>query len=69
LELKREEMPGDQRRLYNKELHNLYTLQTTIRMIKSRMMRVVGQIVCMGKMRNLYRILVCKPEGSSHLKT
>jgi hypothetical protein len=34
-----------------------------IRMIKSRMMRLVRHVACMGEESNAYRILVGKPEG------
>jgi hypothetical protein len=36
-------------------------------MIKSRRMRWVGHVACMGKKRNAYRILVGKPEGKRPL--
>jgi hypothetical protein len=36
---KRDEMTGDWGKLYSEELHNLYSLQNIIRMIKSRRMR------------------------------
>jgi hypothetical protein len=32
-------------------------------MIKPRMMRRVGHVARMGTMRNVYRVLVGKPEG------
>jgi hypothetical protein len=35
---KREEVAGGWRRLHNEELHNLYALSNTIRVIKSRRM-------------------------------
>jgi hypothetical protein len=60
---KRGEVMGYWRKLHNEELHNLYSLPSIIRMIKSRRMtwaRHVGQI---GEKRNAYRILVGKPEG------
>jgi hypothetical protein len=37
--LKRDEVTGGWRELYNEELHNLYSCPCIIRMIKSRMMR------------------------------
>jgi hypothetical protein len=60
---KREEVAGGWRRLHNEELHNLYTSPDVIRMIKSRRMSWARHIVCVGVMRNAYKILVGKPEG------
>jgi hypothetical protein len=37
--LKRDEVTGDWRKLSNEELHNLYSLSSIIRMIKSRGLR------------------------------
>jgi hypothetical protein len=45
------------------ELHNLYTTPNIIRQIKSRRMRWAVHVVCMGEGRNVYRVLVGKPEG------
>jgi hypothetical protein len=39
------------RRVHNDELHDLYCSPNTIRVIKSRRMRGVGHVVCMGKRR------------------
>jgi hypothetical protein len=44
---KRDEVTGDWRELHN-ELHNLYSSQSIIRMIKSKRMRWVGHVVRMG---------------------
>jgi hypothetical protein len=60
---KRDEVTGGWRTLHNEELHNLYSLPSTIRMIKSRRMRWAGHVARMGEKRNAYRILVGKPEG------
>jgi hypothetical protein len=57
----------DWRKLHNEELHNLYSSSNTIRMIKSRRMRWAGHVARMGETRNVYRILVGKPEGKSPL--
>jgi hypothetical protein len=46
---------GGWRRLHNEELHNLYTSPSIIRVIKSR------------RMRNVYNILVEKHEGKRPL--
>jgi hypothetical protein len=37
--LKREEVTGEQRKLYKEELHNLYSSQNNISVIESRRMR------------------------------
>jgi hypothetical protein len=60
---KRDEVTGEWRKLYNEELHNLYSSPNIIRIIKSRMMRWAGHVARMGEKRNTYRILVGKPEG------
>jgi hypothetical protein len=39
-----------------------------IRQIKSRRMRWVGHMACMGEGRNMYRVLVGKPEGKGPLE-
>jgi hypothetical protein len=39
-----------------------------IRIMKSRSMRWVWHVACMGEMRNLYVILVGKPEGKRPLR-
>jgi hypothetical protein len=51
----------------NEELHNLYSSQSIIRMIKSRRMRWKGHVARMGETRNAYRILVGKPEEKGSL--
>jgi hypothetical protein len=34
-------------------------------MIKPRMLKWAGHIVCIGEMRNMYKILVGEPEGKT----
>jgi hypothetical protein len=60
---KRDEVTGGWRKLHNEELHNLYSSQSIIRMIKSSRVRWDGNIACMAEKRIAYRILVGKPEG------
>jgi hypothetical protein len=55
------------RKLCNDELHDLYSLCNTVRMIKSRRMRWPGHVVCMGVGRGVYSILVGRPEGKRPL--
>jgi hypothetical protein len=61
--LKRDEVTGEWRKLHNKELGDLYSLLSIIRIIMSRRMRWVGHVARIGKKRNAYRFLVGKPEG------
>jgi hypothetical protein len=51
------------------ELHNLYSSPNIIRMINSRRMRWAGHVARMGEKRNIYRILVGKPEAQRLLET
>jgi hypothetical protein len=44
---KREE-DGSWRKLHNDELHSLYSSQNIVKVIKSRRMRWVGYVACMG---------------------
>jgi hypothetical protein len=60
---KREEVAGGWRRLHNEELLNLYTSPNIIRVIRSRRMRWAGHVARTEEMRNLYKVLVRKPEG------
>jgi hypothetical protein len=53
--------------LHNRELYNLYSSPDIIRQIKSRRMRWAGHVARMGVGRNVYRVLVGKPEGKRPL--
>jgi hypothetical protein len=59
----RDEVTGEWRKLHSRELHNLYSSSDIIRQIKSRRMRWAGHVARMGEGRNLYTVLVGKPEG------
>jgi hypothetical protein len=61
--LKRDEMTEEWRKLHNKELHDLYSSPSIIRIMKSRRTRWAGHVIRMGVKRNAYRSLVAKPEG------
>jgi hypothetical protein len=59
---KREEVTRERRKLLNEELNELYSTASTVRVIKSRIMRWAGYVACMGERRVVYRALVGKHE-------
>jgi hypothetical protein len=63
-----DEVTGQWRNWYNGELHNLYSSSNIVRQIKSRRMRWAGHVACVGEGRNVYRVLVGKPEGRRPLE-
>jgi hypothetical protein len=65
---KRDEVTGECGKLHNGELHNLYLSPDIIRQIKSRRMRWVGHVALIGEGRNVYRVLVGKPEEKRPLE-
>jgi hypothetical protein len=65
---KRGEVTGEWRKLHSGELHNLYSSPDIIRHIKSRRMWWAGHVACMGEGRNVYRVLMGKPEGKRLLE-
>ena len=48
---RRDEVPGEWRRLHNEELSDLYTSPNIVRVIKSRRMRWAGHVARMGEER------------------
>jgi hypothetical protein len=64
---KRDEVTGEWRKLHSGELHNLYSSPDIVRQIKSRRMMWEGHVARMGEGRNVYRVLVGKPEGKRPL--
>jgi hypothetical protein len=66
---KRDEVTGEWRKLHNRELHDLYSSPSIIRIIKSRRVRWAGHVARMGEKRHAYMLLVGKPEGRRPLGT
>jgi hypothetical protein len=64
---KRDQGTGEWRKLHSRKLHNLYSSPDVIRHIKSRRMRWAGRVARMGEGRNVYSVLVGKPEGKKPL--
>jgi hypothetical protein len=54
------------RKQHNEDLHNLYSSPSIIRIIKLRRMRWAEHVARMREKRNVYRLLVGKPEGKYH---
>jgi hypothetical protein len=65
---KRDEVMGEWRKLHSGDLYILYSSPDIIRHIKSRRMRWAGNVAHMGEGRNVYRVLVGKPEGKRPLE-
>jgi hypothetical protein len=63
---KRDEVTGGWRKLYNEELHGLYSSPSIVRVIKARRMRWARHVAHMGEVRSAYNILVGKHEGRNH---
>jgi hypothetical protein len=65
---KRDEVTGEWRKLLNEELHPSYSSPNIIRQIKSSRMRWAVHVACMGEERNVYKVLMRKPEGKRQLR-
>jgi hypothetical protein len=57
------EVTGGRRKLHNEELHNLLSLPSTIRKIKSRRIRLAQHVARMWEKKKAWRILVGELEG------
>jgi hypothetical protein len=64
---KRDGVTGEWRKLHIVELHHFYSSPNIIRQIKSRRMRWAGHVEYMGEEREVYRVLVGRPEGKGPL--
>jgi hypothetical protein len=52
---------------HNEDLNDLYSSASVVQVIKSRRIRWVGHVACMGERRGMCRVLVGKPEGKRPL--
>jgi len=55
---KRDEVPGEWRKLHIEELNDLYCSPNMVQMFKLRRMRRAGHVARMGERRGVYRVLV-----------
>jgi hypothetical protein len=65
---KGDEVTGEWRKLHSGELHNLNSSPDIIRQIKLKRMWWAGHVARMGEGRNVYIVLVGKPEGKRPLE-
>jgi hypothetical protein len=65
---RRVEVTGEWSKLHNEELRDLYFSPSIIRIMKSRRMRWARHVTRMEEQRNVYRLLVGKPEGRRPLE-
>jgi hypothetical protein len=63
----RDEVTVEWRKLHNEELIYLYSSPNIVRVIKSRRIRWARHVARMGQRRDVYRVLVGKPEGKGQL--
>jgi hypothetical protein len=63
----RDEVTGEWRKIHNEELNDLYSSPNIVRVIKSRKVRWAGRVARMGEWKDVYRILLRKPEGKRPL--
>jgi len=61
---KKNQVTREWRRLHNKELYNLHYSTSIIRTIKSRRIKWVGDVACMGKIKIACHVLVGKTKGN-----
>jgi hypothetical protein len=64
---KRDEVTGKWRKLHNEELNDLHCSPNICRVIKSRRVRWARHVAHMGEWRDVYRVLMGKPEGKKPL--
>jgi len=62
------EVIGEWRKLHNEEPNDLYSSLNFVRVIKSRRMRWAGHVARMGERRDVYKVLVGKPEEKIPLR-
>jgi hypothetical protein len=66
---KRDEVTGRWRKLHNEELRDMHASSSIIRRFKSKRMRWAGHVARMGEKKNVYRLLVRKPERKRPLES
>jgi len=57
------EVTGEWRKIYNEELNDLYSSPNIVHVIKSGRKSWAGHVACSGERRDVYMVLVGKPDG------
>jgi len=65
--LRRTRVQGSGENYIMRSLNDLYCSPNIVRVIKWRKIRWAGHVACMGERRDVYRVLVGKPEGKRPL--
>jgi len=63
---KKDKVRKEWRKLHNEELNDLYCSANIFRVIKFRRMKWGWHVALMGERRDIYRVLVGKPEERYH---
>ena len=58
----RDEVTEDSRKFHNEELNDLYSSSSIFRISKSRRMKWARHVARMGDRKDIYRVMVGKPE-------
>jgi hypothetical protein len=66
--VQKDKVKEEWRRLYNEELHDLYSSSNIIQVIIARIKKPKELVVCIGERSGAYRVLVRKPEGKRPLE-
>ena len=64
---KRDGVTGEWMKLHNEKLNDRYSSPNIFRVIKTIRMRWAGHVARMGERRDVYSVLVGKPEGKRPL--
>jgi hypothetical protein len=64
---KRDEVTGYWRKLHNAKLNEMYSSPNIVRVSNSRRVRWAENVTLVGESRDVYRVLVGKPDGKRPL--